>query len=181
MNAADGSEPKQLTFSDGNSYPSFSPDGQWVLYDNQSDTTFTVWKVPIDGGTPVQLTNEYTRMPVVSPDGQFMACRYLVEGGSREIAIFPFAGGPPIERLAIPVMDWQKVQWMPGGRALTYIDAAKGVSNIWRYDLSMQTSRQLTDFKTDRIFGYAWSPDFKQLACLRGTESRDVTVINNQP
>ena len=181
MNAADGSEPKQLTFSDGNSYPSFSPDGQWVLYDNQSDTTFTVWKVPIDGGTPVQLTNEYTRMPVVSPDGQFMACRYLVEGGSREIAIFPFAGGPPIERLAIPVMDWQKVQWMPGGRALTYIDAAKGVYNIWRYDLGTRTSRQLTDFKTDRIFGYAWAPDFKQLACLRGTESRDVTVINNQP
>jgi Tol biopolymer transport system component len=181
INAADGSEPKQLTFSDGNSYPSFSPDGQWVLYDNQSGTTFTVWKVPIEGGTPVQLTNEYSRMPAVSLDGQFIACRYLAEGSSREIAIFPFAGGAPIERLPIPVMDWQKVQWMPEGRALTYIDAVKGVSNIWRYDLGTRSARQLTDFKTERIFAYAWSPDFKWLACLRGTESRDVTVINNQP
>jgi eukaryotic-like serine/threonine-protein kinase len=181
INAADGSEPKQLTSSDGNSYPSFSPDGQWVLYDNQSSTTFTVWKVPIEGGTPVQLTNEYTRMPAVSLDGQFIACRYLAEGSSREIAIFPFAGGAPIERLPIPVTDWQKVQWIPEGRALTYIDSAKGVSNIWRYDLSTRSARQLTDFKTARIFAYAWSPDFKWLACMRGTESRDVTVINNQP
>jgi Tol biopolymer transport system component len=181
MNAADGSELKQLTSSDGNSYPSFSPDGQWVLYDNQSSTTFTVWKVPIEGGPPVQLTNEYTRMPAVSPDGQFIAARYLVEGGSREIAIFPFNGGAPIERLPIPVTDWQKVQWMPEGRALTYIDTSKGVDNIWRYDLGTRSSRQLTNFKTDRIFAYAWSPDFKSIACLRGTESRDVTVINNQP
>ncbi len=120
-------------------------------------------------------------MPAASPDGQFIACRYLTEGSSREIAIFPFAGGAPIERLPIPVMDWQKVQWMPEGRALTYIDAAKGVSNIWRYDLASRRSRQLTDFKTDRIFAYAWSPDFKWIACLRGTESRDVTLINNQP
>lgn len=181
INADDGSEPKQLTFSDGNSYPSFSPDGEWVVYDNQSSTTFTVWKVPIEGGPTVQLTNEYTRMPAVSPDGQFIACRYLAEGSSREIAIFPFAGGAPIERLPIPVMDWQKVQWMPEGRALTYIDSAKGVSNIWRYDLNTRSARQLTDFKTDRIFAYAWSPDFKSLAWLRGTESRDVTLINKQP
>ena len=32
----------------------------------------------------------------------------------------------------------------------------------------------------DQIFAYAWSPDFKQLACLRGTEVRDVTLIINQ-
>ena len=181
MNAADGSELKQLTSSDGNLYPSFSPDGQWVLYDNQSSTTFTVWKVPIEGGTPVQLTNEYTRMPAASPDGRFIACRYLAEGSSREIAIFPFAGGGPIERFPIRVTDWQKVQWMPEGRALTYIGTSKGVDNIWSFDLASRKSRQLTDFKTDRIFAYAWSPDFKWLACLRGTESRDVTVINNQP
>ena len=179
MNAADGGDPRQLTNSDGNSYPSCSPDGKWVVYDNQIGSTFTVWKVPIEGGDPVQLTDKYTRMPIVSPDGQFMACRYLVEGGSREIAIFRFDGGAPIERLPIPVMEWQRIQWKPDGRALTYVDTVNGVSNIWSYDLADRSKKQLTDFKTtEQIFAYSWSPDFKQLACLRGTETRDVTLIS---
>jgi eukaryotic-like serine/threonine-protein kinase len=181
MNAVDGGNPKQLTFSDGNSYPSCSPDGKWVFYDNQSNGTFTVWKVPIDGGEAQQLTDKYTRMPVVSPDGQFMACRYLVEGGSREIAIFRSDGGAPIERLPITFMEWQRIQWKPDGRALTYVDTTDGVANIWSYDLAARSKKRLTDFKTtEQIFAYAWSPDFNQLASLRGTESRDVTLISNQ-
>jgi Tol biopolymer transport system component len=181
MNAADGGDLRQLTFTDGNSYPSLSRDGKWVVYDNQSSSAFTVWKVPIDGGDPVQLTDKYTRMPAMSPDSQFMACRYLVEGGARAIGIFSFAGGAPSEPLPIRVMEWQRIQWNPDGRALTYVATDNGVSNIWSYDLATKSTKRLTDFKTtEQIFAYAWSPDFKQLASLRGTESRDVTLISNQ-
>ncbi len=181
MNAEDGSDPKQLTFGDGNSYPSCSPDGQWVVYDNQSKARTTVWKVSIDGGNPIQLTDEYARMPVVSPDGQFIACRsYDLKAGKRAIAILPFQGGPPIKRLPIPVMDWQRIQWTADGRALTFVDGVTGTQNIWSYDLASQSSKQLTDFKTNLIFAYAWSPDYKQLACQHGTEIRDVAIINNQ-
>ena len=181
INAEDGSNPNQLTFSDGNSYPSVSPDGRWVFYDNQNNSTFTVWKVPIDGGVAVQLTDQYTRMPIVSPDGQSFACRYLVEGGSREIAIFPLSGGHPIARLPIPVMDWQRIQWTADGRALTYVDTVNGISNIWSYDLASRLPKQLTDFKTDETtFAYGWSPDYKQLAIHRGTNIRDVMIVSYQ-
>jgi serine/threonine protein kinase/Tol biopolymer transport system component len=183
INAPDGSNPKQLTFSDGNSYPSCSPDGKWVVYDNQANPTvsvFTVWKVPIEGGQPVQLTDKYTRMPMVSPDGQFMACRDLVDARTRGIAIFPFQGGDPIEQLPIPVMDWQRVQWTPDGRALTYVAIDKGVSNIWSYDLGTRSPKQLTHFTNELSYAYAWSADFRQVANLRGGETRDVTIINSQ-
>ena len=159
MNAEDGGEPKQLTFSDGNSYPTCSGDGQWVLYDNQSKATFSVWKVPIDGGAPVQITDG-ARMPAVSPDNQFIAARHY--------------------ELRIPIMDWQRIQWSADGRALTYIDSANGAANIWTHDLASGSTRRLTDFKTDQIFAYAWSPDYKQLACERGTELRDVTIVTDQ-
>jgi serine/threonine protein kinase len=181
INAEDGSDPMQLTFSDANSYPTVSPDGQWVFYDNQNDSTFTVWKVPIDGGVAVQLTDQYTRMPIVSPDGQSFACRYLVEGGSREIAIFPLSGGHPIDRLPIPVMDWQRIQWTANGRALIYVDTVNGISNIWSYDLASRLPKQLTDFKTaETTFAYGWSPDYKQLAIHRGTNIRDVMIVSYQ-
>jgi Tol biopolymer transport system component len=174
MNALDGSEPRQLTFSDGNSYPAYSADGQWVLYDNQSTPNTTVWKVPIDGGEPVFLTDN-ARMPVASPDNQFIACRYR-----GEIAILSVQGDKPVRRLPIPVMDWQQVQWTIDGRALMYIKTVNGTSNIWSYDLTTNSATQLTNFSVDRIFAYAWSDDQTQLACQRGSEVTDVIMISNQ-
>ena len=179
VNANDGGDLKQLTFSDGNFYPSFSADSQWVAYDNQSNATLTLWKVPVDGGAPVRLTDKYARMPVFSPDNQFIACRYYIEAGRRGIAIIPAKGGAPIRLLPIPIMEWQRIEWINNGRALTYIDRTN--SNIWSYDLNSGATQQLTDFKTDQIFAYAWSPDQKQLACQRGNEIRDVTLITKQP
>lgn len=179
MNAEDGSELKQLTFSDGNSYPSYSADGQWVVYDNLSNSRTTLWKVSIDGGEPAQLTDVYARMPVISPDNQFIACRYLIEADLEGIAILPFAGGPLVRRLPIPIMEWQRLQWTNGGRSLTYIDSANGASNIWSYDLAGGSRKQLTEFKTDKIYAYAWAPDHKQLACVRGSEIRDVITMTN--
>jgi serine/threonine protein kinase len=178
MNAEDGGAARQLTFGNGNSYPAFSPDGQWVVYDNQSEGATTIWKVSVEGGNPVQLA-DHARMPVVSPDNQFVAYRHYPEGGLPEIAIMPFQGGAPVRDLPIPISDWQWVQWTPDSRALVYIEVADGVSNIWSHDLAGGPKKQLTNFKTDQIFAYAWSPD-KQLACLRGTEVRDVTLISNQ-
>jgi len=182
MNANDGSDPRPLTFSDGNSYPSFSADGQWVVYDyyNQGpEGAWTAWKVPIDGGTPVRISDR-ARMPVVSPDNHFVACRTYPEGRSSEIGIMSFADGSLIRSLPIPIRDWQKVQWLPSGHALSYIDNISGVSNIWSYELADGSKKQLTDFRAEQIFAYAWSPDFKQLVSLRGTEVRDVIMLTSQ-
>src|SRR5207247_8237240 len=126
MNANDGSDPRQLTFSDGNSYPTCSPDGRWVLYDNLTGGTTTLWKVPIDGGDPVQLIDKSARMPVASPDNQFFACSYYGSDKPPGIAIFPFQGGPMTRLIPIPLREWQRVQWIDGGHALSYIDSATG-------------------------------------------------------
>ncbi len=179
MNADDGSDARQLTFTDINSYPSMSSDGKWVLYDNQSAGPTTTWRVPVEGGNPVQLA-DHARMPVVSPDNQFVAYRHYPEGRPAEIAIMPFQGGAPVRQLPIPIREWQRIQWTADSQALTYIDVANGISNIWRYDLRTRSSKQLTDFKTDQIYAYGWSPDFKQLACLRGTEIRDVMIVSQR-
>jgi Tol biopolymer transport system component len=171
VNAADGSEPNQLTFTDGNSYPNCSADSQWVAFDDQSATATVVRKVAIDGGPPDPVI-ENARMPVFSPDGQQIAVRF-----QGEIAIVSAHGGAPFQRVPIPVMDWQQVQWAADGKSLTYIKTADGTSNLWTYDLKTGSTNQLTNFTTNQIFAYAWSPDRTQLACHRGSEITDVILL----
>jgi Tol biopolymer transport system component len=183
MNAEDGSDLKQLTFTDGNSYPSVSFDGQWVVYDNQSKASYTLWKVPIEGGTPVQLSDpaKNAHLAVVSPDNQFLATRYFVDEATEKIVVLPSQGGGPVRLTEIPIRDWQRVQWSADGRALWYVETVKGISNLSRYDLDSNSTRQITSFPSDRIFAYAWSPDFKTLACVRGSEVKDVILMGTQP
>ena len=51
------------------SFPVVTPDERWVIYTETGTLKFTLWKVGIDGGTPVQLTDQLSTWPVVSPDG----------------------------------------------------------------------------------------------------------------
>ena len=179
INADDGSEPTQLTFSDGNFYPSVSPDNQWVVYDNLIDSGMSVWKVPMNGGNPIKVS-EKCRMAVFSSDSQWIACRYDLDSGTRDVAIFPAQGGGPVRHFTVPIQDWQRIQWLPNQHELSYVKNDDGYSNIWSYDLENKTTKQLTNFNSDQIYAYAWSPDYKQVACQRGTKLSDVTMISER-
>jgi serine/threonine protein kinase/Tol biopolymer transport system component len=179
VNADDGSEPIQLTFSDGNFYPSVSPDNQWVAYDNLIDSGISIWKVPMNGGDPIKVT-EKCRMAVFSLNSQLIACRYDLDSGTRDVAIFSAHGGGPLRQFAVPIQEWQRIQWLPNERELSYVKNDDGYSNIWSYDLERKTSKQLTNFNSDQIYAYAWSPDYKQVACQRGTKLSDVTMISER-
>ena len=176
MNADDGSEATQLTFSDGNFYPSCSSDNQWVAYDHVVNSKLSFWKVPLQGGDPMKVGEKY-RMPSFSPDNQFIASRYHLESGSRDVAIFSAQDGRLLRHVPIPIQEWQSVQWLQNGRALSYVKNEDGYSNIWSYDLDTGALKQLTNFNSDQIYAYAWSPDYKQLASQRGTKISDVTMI----
>jgi serine/threonine protein kinase len=178
INADDGSDATQLTFTDGNFYPSCSPDNQWIAYDSIANSEANVWKVPMNGGDSIKVCEKY-RMPVFSPDSQFIACRSNIESDSRDVAIFSAQGGPPLRHVAIPIQDWQRIQWL-SDHELSFIKYKDGYSNIWSYDLDTGASKPLTNFNSDRIYAYAWSPDFKQIACQRGTNVSDVTMFSER-
>jgi serine/threonine protein kinase len=179
MNADDGSDPVQLTFTDGNFYPSCSPDNQWVAFDNQTDSKMSAWKVPLQGGEAIKLSEGY-RMPVFSPDSQLIACRYDEDSNTYDVAIFPAQGGEPLRHFKVPKQEWQSVRWYRDSRHLTFVRNDNGYSNIWSYDLDTGAEKQLTNFNSELIYAYAWSPDYKQVACQRGSKTSDVTIITEQ-
>jgi Tol biopolymer transport system component len=175
---ADGSNLKQLTRSSHDSGPQITPDGRWIVYASWLVGKPTVWKIPIDGGEPVQLTDKYSRIPVISPDGKQFACSYWDEQYDSKfvIAIIPIEGGAPVKTLDLPT---PMVRWASDGRALTYIDTQGSASNIWSQPVAGGPPRQLTDWKSDRIFNFAWSRDGKQLALARGVVTNDVVLISD--
>jgi len=177
MNVEDGSKLKQLTFTNANFYPSISPDNQWVAYDNQQPTQKGVWKVPLDGGQGIKLVDRY-RMPVFSPDSQFIVARYDLDAGTKDTLIVSAGTGEILKRITIPYFDWQRVHWLPQN-TLSYVDKANGYPNIFTYDIATGKTKQLTNFNRNQMFSYAWSPDYKLLACQLGSKTSNVVKIRN--
>jgi Tol biopolymer transport system component len=76
-------------------------------------------------------------------------------------------------------MGAAEVRWAPDGQALDYSLTRSGATNIWRQALAGGPPKQITNFKSDLIFSFAWSRDGKQLALARGSTSSDVILISN--
>ncbi len=176
----DGSNQVQLTKSNTDFNPSCSPDGQWVAYNSSQGGKWTVWKIGINGGEPIQLTNEQAWTPVFSPDGKWISC-YRVPDAQENVmfSILPASGGDFAKDIRVPLTVDNRSRWAADGRSLTYSYTRGGVANIWSQSLDGGPPKQLTDFKTDLIFNFAWSPDGQKLALSRGTMSTDVVMITN--
>ena len=52
--------------------PAWSPDGEWLAVAANRDGEPQLFKIPVDGGTPVPLVKEYSTDPVWAPSGQFL-------------------------------------------------------------------------------------------------------------
>ena len=178
----DGGNSRQLTNGVGEYLPDYSPDGKWILYTayDPASSFWSVWKISAEGGTPVRMTDKESALPSISPDGKWFACNDQDESGSGYlIAIIPFEGGQPMKMFEVPGSFGRTIHWTADGRNLTYVETKGGVSNIWVQSLAGGAPKQLTDFKDQRIFGFAWSRDGKQLALSRGVVNSDVVLIKD--
>ena len=178
----DGGGAKQITNGVGEYFPSFIPDGKTILYTAYDPPSgfWSIWKVSAEGGTPTRLTDKESAISVVSPDGQTFACNYQDQaGGAYKIAIIPIGGGQPVKLFDIPGSFGRSLQWSSDGRAITYVNTHAGISNLWSQSVAGGSPRQLTDFKEQRIYGFAWSRDGKQLAISRGVVNNDVVLIKD--
>jgi len=173
----DGGNQKQLT-DKADDRPDSSSDGRWVVYVSTANRE-TIWKVPIDGGQPIQLTEKLSFSPAISPDGKQIVCAYLEDQNSPfKLAIVPFQGGQLVKTLPLAGQIGTNLSWTPDGSAVVYIFTNGGVSNLWAQPVSGAQRKQLTDFTSERIFGFDFSRDGKQLALSRGTQTGDVVLIN---
>ena len=72
-----------------------SRDGRWLLYDSNLKGNSDIYRIPIGGGEPEQLTNDPADefAPDLSPDGGAIAY-HSWRRGTRDIEVKPLDGGP---------------------------------------------------------------------------------------
>jgi serine/threonine protein kinase/Tol biopolymer transport system component len=179
---SDGANQRRLTAGEDDSWAWCSPDSRWVIFHSAKQGFRTVWQVSLDGTDLKQLTDYPSVCPVVSPDGQWIVVYYRLETKAPwKLGIIPFNGGRPVRTMAVPndVEFRSLVRWTPDGSSLAYIVNREGVSNIWVQPLDGRPASQMTNFKSDKIFWFDWSPDNKQLGVSHGTVTSDVVLIRD--
>jgi Tol biopolymer transport system component/DNA-binding winged helix-turn-helix (wHTH) protein len=159
--------------------PHFSPDGRWVACMFGSHEKMCIWKFPVDGNSPVQLTETNAAVPTFSWDGKLIAYdSYGEQVEKPKVVIVPSEGGARVKVLDYTPLWNSGLQWSPDDKSIIYVDLRQGGANLWRLPLDGGPAQQLTDFKSETIYSFEFTPDGRQLVCARGTTTSDVVMIS---
>lgn len=173
---ADGTQPTRLTSGRYEDMPQITPDKQWVVY----HTADGIWKTPFSGGEAIKLLDMNAVHPAISPDGKMLACFALKQGENSKwkLKIFSLTDMSLVKELSLPMSFNLNggLRWMPDGKGLAYVNNASGFSNVWVQSLSGGEPKRLTNFREQKIFSFAWSPDGKNIACIRGEEKLSALI-----
>jgi serine/threonine protein kinase/WD40 repeat protein len=175
----DGGNLRQITEGrEGENAPEFSPDGRWLVHRSFGDRN--LYRVSLEDGSSQILAADADGEAIISPDGRSIAYdTFTSDDGisTRMLRIIPATGGAPTHSL--PFDDPIGVRWSLSGKAITGLRNIDGRWNIWEYPLDGNPPRQITDFEGDRVFGYDWSADGRDLILKRGKVIRDIVLISD--
>lgn len=183
----DGQNLKQLTNGDGEAFPTISPDGNWVVYQQGITSKVSLQKIPSSGGESAPLTDIRGIRPEFSPDGKFVAFFFMDKSSSSEplwsIGIVSADGREFLRKIPLASTIIERfLRWMPDGKALAYISSEGDTSNIILHPLDDAISpKPLTEFQNGAgmINAFAWSPDGKQFAFTRESNISDVVMVRS--
>ncbi|MGI8787372.1 MAG: winged helix-turn-helix domain-containing protein [Pyrinomonadaceae bacterium] len=174
---ADGGNPTQLTFGDGEINPTFTPDGQMVVFNAVKNGS--LWRVSVSGGEAAQLSAEKSLRVAVSPDGTKFA-HFGRRDNKRKLFVKSFPECQPLNEFEIASGEATpgKVVWAQDGKSLIYDNNdLPEVDNLWRQSLDGGEPQKLTNFTSERIFDFSFSPDGKWLALVRGLWNSDAVLL----
>jgi serine/threonine protein kinase len=188
----DGTYPVKLTDGKNDRAPLCSADGKWAYY--WDFALQQLWRVPLDGsGKPEMFPGSAVprAFPTgtglsASPDGKFLAYVLATMPTPEDpypqykVVLLEQSSKPSPPRLveADERISSGGVNFTPDGKAVAYPIRENGVDNLWVQPLDGSRGRQLTNFDSDQILNFRWSPDGRSLCILRGHTDSDVVLIH---
>jgi serine/threonine protein kinase len=177
---ATGGNSKQLSKGPLDAPAMCSPDGKWVLYSSLDGGKYLGKKVPIDGGTPIQISTSLLTCGCinVSPDGKDLAFQTQpTTGGAVVIKMLDFDTLAPKREIPRDPRAGGEIRYTADGLTIGYPIREKGLYALWVSPVDGTPGHQVTEFAPDRIEDFHWTPDGKTLGLLRVHFDRDVVLI----
>ena len=124
----------------------------------------------------------------VSPDGKFLAFVAVKSGpeeaASTAIAIVNLLVESEQPRLVNPHSRiggqlGGLPHFAPDGKSLVYIIREHGADNLWLQPLDGSPGHQITNFPSDVIQNYEYSPDGRTLGVMRSHTESDVVLLRD--
>jgi serine/threonine protein kinase len=186
-----GANAKQLTFGKLDFNPVCSADSKMAYY---GEVNGNAMRVPLDGsgkpesvpGAVIPNTILGDQVMGLSPDGKLLA--FLVastgsgdESTTQRIALVPLDEGaqPHLRFLQANPHVSAGPRFSPDGKSLIYPIRTNGVDNLWLQPLDGSTGRAISNFPTEQIQTFHFSPDGKSLAILRQHIESDVVLLRD--
>ena len=174
----DGSNPAQLTNGYAERNAAISPDGKWVYF-NSSQNNF-LWKIALQGGEPIQLTNELAAYPSVSPNGKLIASfRFPKFSHQAEITIRNTDDMTTVAELKLAPGFWisRSIQWESDSAKVVYAVATDGKLKLYRQPVNSGPPQEIITLRAEDEFEFSLSPNGKQLAFTSSKWNHDAVLI----
>lgn len=181
--SVDGTQGRELAPSlDVRGAPSWSPDGRWIAIAAQDSIGVRIWKVPADGGTPINLVSTVSSAPVWSPDGRFI----LYSGAPRARSVPLRAVTPEGRPFDVPALTVDRLgdsyRFAPGGAQLIVKQGGFRRQDLYRFDLASGKLQRMTRLRGgESLVRFDVSPDGRQVVFERVRENSDVVLLELPP
>ncbi len=188
---ADGSGATQVTSGKLDLGAICSLDGKWIYFNNR--VLGRISQVPTDGSAKPEaiaasfVPNSFLVGNIaLSADGKTLA--YLIEvvsaqaqaqtqAGQEKLALYDLGSSAPRLLEVDPHIAGGGLRFTPDGKGLAYPVTLNGVDNIVIQPLDGSPRKQITNFTSEHINDFQWSPDGKNLGVLRNHSESDVVLL----
>lgn len=168
--------------------PAWSPDGHWIVTAVNETGRPHLFRISLDTGEAVRLLDDYALDPAWAPRGEFVVYSSRDPGTEFPVKAVTAAGEPyPIPELTlsrsgglgVTRVGARRLRFMPGRAELVVLRGDIEHKNLWAFDLTAGTWRQLTKFGRDIVIGdFDVSKDGREIVFERIEESSDVWVMD---
>jgi serine/threonine protein kinase len=159
---------------------SWSPDGKWIVVAGTDRDGLGIFKLPVDGGSPIRIATGRYLDPVWSPRGDL-----IVYSGPQVFTLAPLLAvhpdGTPAKLPEIKVQrQGERARFLPDGTGLVYmLGNTLAEQDFWLLDLGTMRSRRLTRLSSSAVMRtFDITPDGSRIVFDRLTEDPDILLID---
>jgi Tol biopolymer transport system component len=159
--------------------PAWAPDGASIISAAADHGAPHLFRVPLDGSSPVPFILEFSMDPTWAPDGSFVVYSGPDIGTTFSVkAVTAAAIAHPLPPLTL-TRGARHLAFLSGGQKLVLLRGEIQHKNLWLIDFQTGVERQLTNLAPEFDIGdFDISPDGREAVIERVQERSDVMLLD---